>query len=52
MRSLQFTIRDLCWLLALVAMACAVMANGQDLLRQLLAVLTVIAVICWFVAAA
>jgi len=48
----QFTTRDLCWLMVLVAMTCAVMANGQDTLRQLLAVLTVIAVICWFVAAA
>jgi hypothetical protein len=52
MRLLQFTTRDLFWLFLLVAMGCAALANGQDALRQVLAVLAVIAVICWFVAAA
>lgn len=51
MRFLPFTTRDLFWLLLLVAMAGGAMLNGHDALRQLLAVLTVIAVICWFVAA-
>ena len=50
-RLLQFTTRDLCWLVLLVAMGCAALANGQDALRQVVAVLAVIAVICWFVAA-
>jgi hypothetical protein len=36
----------------LVAMACAGMVTGQDAFRQLLAIVAVIAVICWFVAAA
>jgi hypothetical protein len=52
MRFAPFTTRDLCWLLLLIAMACAAMANGQDMLRQLVAVLTVIAAICWFFTAA
>jgi hypothetical protein len=52
MRFLRFTTRDLCWLLVLVAMGCAALANGQDGFRQVVAVLGVIAVICWFVAAA
>ena len=51
MRFFQFTTRDLFWLLLLVAMACAALANGQDGFRQVFAILAVIAVICWFVAA-
>ena len=52
MRFPQFTTRDLFWLVLLVAMGCAALANGPDGLRQVVAVLGVIAVICWCVGAA
>jgi hypothetical protein len=51
MQIFQFTARDLCWLLLLVAMGCAALANGQDGFRQVFAALAVIAAISWCVGA-
>ena len=47
----QLTLRDLFWLVLVAAMGCAAIVNTEDALRQLVALIAVIAVVCWFVVA-